>query len=482
MTATDNRQPDPIDDLPFPLEAFPPAVAAWLEASANQARVPLAMVAVPFLAFTGAWLGERAQTEVSPGWTERPVLWVALVAPTGHGKTPALQAARAPFVALHDEHWQAWYDWDRQHWTVSRGKRPPLDPLFAATANREALTRLYRRSYGLCIYRDELASLVRGIDGRGEDRQFLLSLWSSEQILAPDPEAVPINIPVIGIVGGLQPRMLPRLRGSEQDGLLERFLLVCPEASLDRWRDPGRDAPDTASIVELLRPLRRGDDLVVACSGGASLAWQGWFNRNVDEHDHAGPTLAGFYRKLPGQLARIALILHALWHPDDLATPLEEATMRHAIDLVEFLRVHQRRAAALIGERGHGPSRAAALAERLLGILVVESDWVSRTGLQQRLGRPETSLFDLAIAHLVDQGTIEVSKHQVTGSRKHVTHYRHVRSGAPPVGSDHVSTHSAPIATPGNDPAVTPETEMTLEQAVLATLGMTNADSIEKCG
>ena len=121
---------------------------------------------------------------------------------------------------------------------------------------------------------------------------------------------------------------------------------------------------------------------MVTLSDSASLAWRGWFNNNVDEHDHAGPTLAGFYRKLPGQLARIALVLHALWHPGNLATPLEEATMRHAIDLVEYLRVHQQRAAALIGERGHGPSRAMALAQRLLGILVVESDWVSRTGLQ----------------------------------------------------------------------------------------------------
>ena len=462
MTATDTRQPEPIDGLPFPLDAFPPAVAAWLEASACQARVPVAMVAVPFLAFTGAWLGVRAEVEVSPGWTERPVLWVALVAPTGHGKTPALQAARAPFTILHNEHWRAWYDWDRQHWTVRRGARPSIDPLFTATASREALLRVCRRSSGLCIYHDELASLVRGSDRRGEDRQVLLSLWSSEPILPSAPEAIPISSTAVAIVGGLQPRMLPRLRGADQDGLLERFLLVCPEPTLDRWRDPDPVSPDTDAIVALLRPLRRGDDLVVSPSAGAALAWRGWFNRNLDEHDHAGPTLAGFYRKLPGQLARIALVLHALRHPDDLATPLEEATMGHAIDLVEYLRVHQQRAAALIGERGHGPSRAQALAQRLLGILVVESDWVSRTGLQQRLGRPATSLFDRAIAHLVDQGDIEVSKHQVTGSRKHVTHYRQARP-----------TSSLPHQ---GEPAAAPSPEMTLEQAVLAALGARNAE------
>ena len=92
---------DSIADLPFPLTSFPTDVAAWLEATAAHVRVPVAFVAFPFLALTGAVLGNQISLQLNPRWVEHAALWVALVAPSGHGKTPALAAARAPFTAFH---------------------------------------------------------------------------------------------------------------------------------------------------------------------------------------------------------------------------------------------------------------------------------------------------------------------------------------------------------------------------------------------
>ena len=136
------------------------------------------------------------------------------------------------------------------------------------------------------------------------------------------------------------------------------------------------------------------------------------------------PTLEGFYRKFPGHVARIALILHALWHPENLASPLSEATILHAIALGESLRPHSRRTAASLGERRPALSAAADLTQRVLTVLRVDAGWVARTQLRQRLGRPEISRFNRVIASLIDSEDIEVGRETLPGGRKPVTLYR----------------------------------------------------------
>src|SRR5690606_34042500 len=149
--------------------------------------------------------------------------------------------------------------------------------------------------------------------------------------------------PVLGIVGGLQPLLLERIRNRAHDGFLERFLLVYPTGTMDRWRVDEISSlpdPDTASIVDLLRPLQaipgastERDGVVVARTPEAGDPWAERFNGNIDQHHGSSQAMSGFYRKLPSHLARIALVLHALWHPTDPTTPLTGQVMRHAIAL-----------------------------------------------------------------------------------------------------------------------------------------------------
>ena len=248
MTASLPDFNDPISDLPFPLASFPPALAEWLEDTALQARVPVAFIAFPFLAFTGAVLGNQVSLQIGPGWTERPTLWVALVAPTGHGKTPAIAAARRPFTTLHSVGSDGLAIVDSILMEIAAGRelpedqRPPQEepppdwagdedidfehltegsPLFTASSRIDSLVSVLSSTCGLCLLRDELASLIHTIDrGRAEDHQTLLSLWSSEPLYPSNPNLRPLLNPVLAIVGGLQPRLFHRFRGTAQDGLL----------------------------------------------------------------------------------------------------------------------------------------------------------------------------------------------------------------------------------------------------------------------
>lgn len=84
------------ESLPnFPMDAFPPDLRDFILASAFFARTRPELVAAPVLALTGAVIGNQAIIDITTGaapghgWLERPTLWVALVAPTGAGKSPS---------------------------------------------------------------------------------------------------------------------------------------------------------------------------------------------------------------------------------------------------------------------------------------------------------------------------------------------------------------------------------------------------------
>jgi len=139
----------------------------------------------------------------------------------------------------------------------------------------------------------------------------------------------------------------------------------------------------------------------------------------------ASLTLGGFYRKLPSHLARLALILHALWNPTDPTVPLTGETMRRAIDLLDYYRVHIHRSLPLIGQRERLPTADASLAERILYYLARADDpdrWLGRSRLLVALGRPEQSAANDLIDGLVSKGVIETRVVR-TGGRP-ATHYR----------------------------------------------------------
>jgi hypothetical protein len=425
-----NPRPEPsrrlVPDYPFPLEAFPDPLAVWLTATAYRARVPVALVAMPFLALTGGLIGRRLRLEVGPGWHERPALWVALVAPTGAGKTPALAAARAPFLHLQREDLARWQDSRYRHNTVP-------DTILTATGGVDDLARILQRNPGCTVVRDELYGLIRSLDRhQGQERQAWLSLWSGEPLLPVDPRLPGVPEPVVSLVGGLQPGLLSRVRDRAQDGFLERFLLVYPETPLLRWSAPDAlAAPDDDGILSLLRTLAAlpgtgpSAGAVVAFDPDAAARWARWVNGNIEQHLATGGPVAAYYRKLPAHAARLALILHALWHPDDPTVPITRDTLLCAILLVEYVRIHVHRAAGVLGIEGRLHTPGSALAHRIREALATApGDWLTRTELQVRLARPDLAQFDDAITHLLERGVIERSTHRPEGGPRAAIHYR----------------------------------------------------------
>jgi hypothetical protein len=262
--------------------------------------------------------------------------------------------------------------------------------------------------------------------GKGSDRQQYLSLWSA-QTLKVDRKgggSVYVREPVASVVGGIQPDLVGTLHDSarRRDGFVERVLPVVPDVEPARWTDA---APSTEQYRDVLAVFRALDKLAypsveddpgsprgygVNLSAEARALFVAWHDENAALVEAAEGLAEGFYSKLPAHVARLALILHALWHPDDPRVMVSADRMRDATELGEFFRVHIGRFLALL--RASAPTGSAGLSARIVRILRATAQeasdgWVSRSDLLRRLGNVQADELTASLLALLTAGTAE---------------------------------------------------------------------------
>ncbi len=416
-TADAEREPGPTspklpEPAPFPVDALPKPARSLVADGAAALGVSSDMVGVPLLGIAGGIIGNTYRIELKPGYEERANLWPAVVNPPGSGKTPALNIARAPMEALQREaakaHKEALErykaqlaDWERGE-KRNRGQKPTpprLREYYVSDATLEAIHAVHAHEPGLSLIRDELLGWVKSHDmyrgGKGGDRSNWLSLWSGGAIKvnrrhAQEDGPAYIPDPVICVVGGIQPDMLPELaeEAGRQDGFLDRILWSYPDAQPLKWTEATLDPKITNAVRKVFRKLRRDEPAThpVTLTSVAKETYVAWHNENAEAVGRTYGLVQGVYAKLPTQLARLCLVLHCLAYPDNPpATLVSAETMGDAIELVEYFRAHAHRVLPAFGSAAE--QRAVGLRARILRALNREPGaWVNRSDVFTRLG------------------------------------------------------------------------------------------------
>jgi hypothetical protein len=183
---------------------------------------------------------------------------------------------------------------------------------------------------------------------------------------------------------------------------------------------PGRytDVLAVYRALDMLKPADLSGDgtavgIGVALSPEARRCYVEWFNENRSLVARANGLAAGFYSKLPAHVARLALILHALWNPEDPRLMVSGERMQDAIELGEFFRAHISRFLVLLPSTA--PTQSAGLSARIVRILrILPMDqgnagggWVTRSDLLRRLGNVKTDDLTPALVRLQAAGTAE---------------------------------------------------------------------------
>jgi hypothetical protein len=320
------------DDDPGGLGAIPDYPVGVLPATAQALiaahTLPTALVGGAMLAALASAVGGAATLEVSDTWKERPILWVAAVAPAGAGKSPAQALAFTPL---------------REH---------DLDVL-VDDMTMEALARVLAKANGSAGFDvDELAQLVQGMGeykgGASGDRGRLLKLWDG----APwNPKRVAdgkkgqlgldlrIAKPTVAICGGLQPH-LHGILGGERDGLRPRWLphlAVLPDAlpevgglttraAVDGWRE----------LLDAIMGVRQQPRTWRLTTAGLYTfnAYRRAWKQQAREPEPPGVSAA--LEKADRHLARIALVLAEADQPG-AGGPVGEDVIERAAQLVSFV-------------------------------------------------------------------------------------------------------------------------------------------------
>lgn len=362
----------------FPVDALPPAVEEYVRALAGSHCVDLSTCGLPALAVAGAAMGNAWRLQLKRGFVVPPLLWVALVGPSGSNKSGPLREVVAPL---------------RRDLTVDRVSDPMLNPQGQAVVSDATLeavvVRMRDSARGLLVFRDELAGWAKSFNayrkGGGGDEQAWLEFWGGGDYRVDrktQDERIHIPAASAAILGGIQPKVLVECFDPKKfaSGLVPRILIACPPVSDMFWRedevDPAAEAAWHAAITWLRATPFVGLDAnagrylprVLSLSVEAKAAYVGFFNameleigQTPDENARA------FMSKARVQAGRLALIHHGLrlaGEDRDLARDVGLASMESGIRLARWCLEEQLRVYGF-GAKAHREQAAAELASKI---------------------------------------------------------------------------------------------------------------------
>jgi hypothetical protein len=367
---------------PWPVEAFfEPYARLILEVSESFA-VPVEVAAAAFLSVAGACVGRTRTIYAGRNWFEPCILWLALVAATGLGKTPATGFLLKPIFNAEKRWWdqyrkdlaryeQALEDWKAQK-KKERGPKPEppsYEQLVVDDATTEALTdALDNNPRGILWNRDELSGLLLDLDRyapvQGGSKARLLSAydagqWKVSRVAASRRALIPHA--AVSIFGTIQPQVLSLVFAKTDlvSGFLPRFQMVFVERDRPPLWTEAQVSTQTflawTQTVDHLLALKfesEGNPGVVRLSVEAKKRFIEWHDKVacLPWTDPRGESLEPFLTKMRGRALRLVLLFHELAcfldKKPDCDTTVSLDTLERALLVADTFIAHQERALA----------------------------------------------------------------------------------------------------------------------------------------
>lgn len=237
------ENPFPVDILPYPFREL------IIECS-KSLNFPSDYTGTAILSAISTTIGKSAKVKVKESWFEFPSFYIAQIGNPGAAKSHSLELMFKPFQEIDNSSIKKFkneFEEFESLQAVSKKNRKSqpgnIKPVLVKTVlnnfTPEILhQRLADNDRGCVVVSDELATFLEGMNNysKGDQTTIYLSFWSSkptsiDRVKSPIPLWLPQ--PFINIIGGLQPRVIPKLfpAGKSDNGFIQRFLFAFPEFS-----------------------------------------------------------------------------------------------------------------------------------------------------------------------------------------------------------------------------------------------------------
>ncbi len=372
----------------FPLSALSPSARRLAVETAESMGCPIEYAALPMLISMSGAIGNTRELKVKEGHTEHTRIFGAVVGPPGAMKSPPMEVVTQHLQrqnrVYEREHFRAMQEYDAglRDWEVDKkdaakdGQPAPELPekpiqkvAYASDTTIEAYEdALKENPRGVPTFVDELSGWVQRLNqyrgGAGADKKWWLERWGRTPInnrRKSREGTLIVHLPHVCLYGTIQPTVLPSL-AEDEDGLIERFLLVYPDQHMPRYRHTGiseaaregwKNLLDQLLNIHLTTDDELGDPLptTLEYSKEAHELYVRCHDEISDEANLPGfpPELWGTWSKLKSYLARLALVVAVARCAEERlrgGTPSERVELedaRAAADLVEYFKSHAKR-------------------------------------------------------------------------------------------------------------------------------------------
>lgn len=446
--ATPDRPPVP-EFVPFPTDALPKAAADLVRAGADSLQVDPGMLGPLVLATMASAVGNSRTIALHASWHEPAIIWAVVVAPSGSGKSPALELVTRPAerrdaealrehkeamkehaaaLALHEK---AMRGWERGSGKGNLTATPPAAPeapvcerFVTSDVTFEALAAMLAASpRGMLLACDELAAWLNfgrysANGGRAaSEAARWLPMHRAQPLKVDRKTAPPIRVERAALIvsGLVQPGVLAAaLTGTDFDsGLVARLLLSMPPIPTRRWQ-PGGIPPMVErrynAMVETLYALELDEDphgtavpRALSLDDQARQLWANFYNSlNADmagQDERARAMMA----KIECAAARLALVVHlgrVAGGEDVSTTVIDGESLRRGVLLANWFRREAERTYLRLAEGDDDRE-----ARQLLDIVRRKGGSVSGRELVQSSRKFKTVKdAEAALSRLVDAG------------------------------------------------------------------------------
>lgn len=396
-------------DLPeFPLDALPDDLSEYVEAVAESFQVPVDMPGLLLFGVFATALAPKVKVSVRGDWSEPVNLWLAAVMDSGDRKSPVLRELGRPLIdhekklaeesvpsiaaaksdrdilerQIKSERAKAAKHDDEGAKQRARDLQADLDGLPEITTPRilsddvtqERLVGILQQNGGCASIMSSEGGVFEVMRGRyakngAPNIDVYLKAYSGDPIRVDRVGRASEHVenPALTMALTVQPNVLqgllsePTLRGR---GLLARWLYTLPKSNVGyRSVTPAKVPVNLRAGYELavLKCLEIGGDLnAIVERQELKLSAEGWrelepFAAEVEaamRTDGELRHLKDWALKLPGQVCRVAGVLHCMTHtggPKLISTSIGGGTMRKAVLLGRYLIEHAKAAFAEMG-------------------------------------------------------------------------------------------------------------------------------------
>jgi hypothetical protein len=381
--------------VPFPIELLPKSARDLAYHGAQSQQVDPAMLGVPMLGVLAAAIGNSREIELKPGWREPCILWVAVIAKSGAGKSPALKLVSGPLESLDNECYERYQQdatayeaalatWEAQKRALRGKQHPTTDPKPVEPQCEHVITQdptfeavvvmLTHSPRGVALVVEELATWFgsftryRGAGGRSSTEESRWLPFHGGGLVKSNRVTRQYRSPKssLSIIGMVQPAILTRILTSAdfESGLVARFQFAMPPQPRKVWRG-GKGMPHgvVAEYEKLVRKLHslqapltpdgRFDPVAVQIDREAESVWEEFFDATQAVSTESDNRTQAMLAKLIASAARITLVIHLARAADGEAVDpnrIDAESMKRGIKIAKWFWAESRRANQLFTE------------------------------------------------------------------------------------------------------------------------------------